>query len=154
MVLLALVPPPLPPPLLPAHAQTQRRARLPCCPCRRRRSWHAQTHLCRRRRCRFVNPVQEYVSSSEGQWVFWASWALALVMIIALSCSTRLRRRHPYNLIALFVFTAVMSVLVGAVCAYGNVQVRGGLPCLWQRCHNMLRYQCGAGLLAAIACLF
>ncbi|GAB4823952.1 hypothetical protein N2152v2_010998 [Parachlorella kessleri] len=71
----------------------------------------------------FVKPVKHYVSGSQGQWVFWAAWALALVAIIALSCSTTLRRRHPYNLLALFGFTAVMSVLVGAVCAYGDVQI-------------------------------
>lgn len=44
-------------------------------------------------------------------------------MIIALACSTTLRRRWPYNMLALFGFTAVMSVLVGSICAYGDVQV-------------------------------
>ena len=48
---------------------------------------------------------------------------LTFVMLIALMCSNTLRRRHPWNLVALFCFTAVMSVLVGAICAYGDVQV-------------------------------
>jgi FtsH-binding integral membrane protein len=45
------------------------------------------------------------------------------VALIALTCSTTLRRKHPWNLVALFVFTAIESVLVGMICAYWQTSV-------------------------------
>lgn len=71
----------------------------------------------------FVKPLKRYVASSEGNWVFYLAWALSFVMLIALSCSTQLRKRHPWNVVALGAFTLVMSVLVGSICAYWDVQV-------------------------------
>jgi FtsH-binding integral membrane protein len=59
----------------------------------------------------FVTPVNEYVAGvkvcspvrgggeqcwrlpAEGQWVFWTSWALTLATMIALACSTSIRRK-------------------------------------------------------------
>jgi hypothetical protein len=45
------------------------------------------------------------------------------VMLIGLTCSTRIRRKHPWNLVALFAFTLVESVLVGTICAYWQSSV-------------------------------
>lgn len=43
--------------------------------------------------------------------------------MIAIMCSKTLRRKHPWNLLALVVFTLVMSVLVGTICAYWQTSV-------------------------------
>lgn len=93
----------------------------------------------------FVNPVKEYVAGStvpctpepnvflrsdgtcykvgDGRWVFYTSWALSLVTLIALMCSTTLRRRVPWNYLAMFWFTIVMSVQVGCIVAYWDLSV-------------------------------
>jgi FtsH-binding integral membrane protein len=97
----------------------------------------------------FVNPVKEYVAGStvpcsyagasskpvyvrndgtcyqigDGRWVFYTSWALTLVTLIALMCSTTLRRRTPWNYLAMFWFTIVMSVQVGCIVAYWDLSV-------------------------------
>lgn len=38
-------------------------------------------------------------------------------------CSTSLRRKHPWNILALIAFTVVESVLVGCICSYWDVGV-------------------------------
>ena len=55
--------------------------------------------------------------------MFYASWALTLVTLIALMCSQTLRRKHPWNYISMIVFTGVMSVQVGCICAWWSLSV-------------------------------
>ena len=45
------------------------------------------------------------------------------VVLISLMCSNTLRRKHPWNLLALLAFTLVESVLVGVICSYWDVGV-------------------------------
>jgi len=89
----------------------------------------------------FVEPVNEYIAgpkicrtlsdgtescyrgAAEGAWVFYTSWALTIVALIALMCFTTLRRKHPWNYIAMFGFTFVMSVQVGCICAFWELDV-------------------------------
>ncbi|KAH7617401.1 putative Protein lifeguard 1 [Nannochloris sp. 'desiccata'] len=89
----------------------------------------------------FVKPVNEYIAGPKycrtlldgtetcyrgeaaGRWVFYTSWALTLVALIALMCSSTLRRKHPWNYVAMFGFTFVMSVQVGCICAYWELAV-------------------------------
>lgn len=93
----------------------------------------------------FVRPVKEYVAGytvpctpepnvflrsdgtcykvGDGRWVFYTSWALSLVTLIALMCSNTLRRRVPWNYMAMFWFTIVMSVQVGCIVAYWDLSV-------------------------------
>jgi len=89
----------------------------------------------------FVEPVNEYIAgvkflcrqsdgtigtcreSPAGAWVFYVSWGLTLVMLIALMCSTSLRRKHPWNYLAMFAFTTVMSVQVGCIVAWWSLDV-------------------------------
>jgi FtsH-binding integral membrane protein len=98
----------------------------------------------------FVDPVREYVAGydvpcssalnpdsktvyqrsdgscfvyGDGRWLFYTSWALTFVSLIALSCSSALRRRVPWNYITLAWFTGVMSIQVGCICAYWNLSV-------------------------------
>mmetsp|Transcript_1041 Transcript_1041/g.2170 ORF Transcript_1041/g.2170 Transcript_1041/m.2170 type:complete len:335 (-) Transcript_1041:29-1033(-) len=93
----------------------------------------------------FVQPVKEYVAGKtvpcsaapnvflrndgtcyqvgDGRWVFYTSWALTLVTLIALMCSTTLRRKFPYNYLAMSWFTFVMSVQVGCIVAFWDLSV-------------------------------
>lgn len=59
----------------------------------------------------------------DGRWLFWMSWGLTFVSLIALSCFGGLRRRVPWNYLALGFFTAVMSLQVGCIVAYWNLSV-------------------------------
>ncbi|PRW59235.1 lifeguard 1 [Chlorella sorokiniana] len=72
----------------------------------------------------FVQPLRDYVRpGGPGQWVFIVAWVLSLVALIAIMCSSTLRRKHPYNIMALFAFTCIMAVLVGTICSYWDVAV-------------------------------
>lgn len=48
------------------------------------------------------------------------------VILIGLMCSTKLRRTHPWNLVALAAFTLVESALVGMICSYWDASVSPG----------------------------
>jgi FtsH-binding integral membrane protein len=96
----------------------------------------------------FIDPLREYVAGKtvpcsasiggsptyvkddgtcyqygDGRWLFYTSWALSLVSLVALMCSTTLRRRVPWNYFAMAWFTIVMSVQVGCIVAYWNLSV-------------------------------
>jgi FtsH-binding integral membrane protein len=96
----------------------------------------------------FIDPLREYVAGKtvpctselgrtniyvrndgtcyvygDGRWLFYTSWALSLVSLIALMCSTTLRRRVPYNYLAMGWFTFVMSIQVGCIVAYWDLSV-------------------------------
>ncbi|PSC75383.1 lifeguard 1 [Micractinium conductrix] len=72
----------------------------------------------------FVQPVKDYVRpGGPGQWLFIVVWIAALVILIGLMCSTKLRRTHPWNLVALAAFTLVESALVGMICSYWDASV-------------------------------
>ncbi len=51
------------------------------------------------------------------------AFGVSIALIIALSCSEDLRRRHPYNLLALAAFTVCEAVLVGTVSAAYDTNV-------------------------------
>lgn len=73
------------------------------------------------------------------------------VALIAIMCSSTLRRKHPYNILALFAFTCIMSVLVGTICrqVWEHVQAGNQQPVPktfgWGACSLG---QCGARLVA------
>jgi hypothetical protein len=67
--------------------------------------------------------VQEYVVGN--YWVTFTSWALAFVMIIVLSCSTRVRRKYPYNYVFLILFTLVFGVMAACITARYDVREVG-----------------------------
>jgi FtsH-binding integral membrane protein len=68
----------------------------------------------------FCEPVQTWFSASQNQWLLWVIVALTFVIIIVLACCDGVRRQHPLNLIILFVFTILESVLLGAISATYN----------------------------------
>jgi protein lifeguard len=59
--------------------------------------------------------LQDFVL--RNYWVTIASWVAALAMIIVLSCSTRARRKYPYNYLFLGLFTIVFSVMAASITA-------------------------------------
>jgi hypothetical protein len=68
-------------------------------------------------------PLQDYVTTN--QWVFWASWITAFGLIITMSCSNRVRRKFPLNMIFLVIFTLVFSVVAATTTARYHVRAIG-----------------------------
>ena len=67
----------------------------------------------------FYEPVRTYVRAST--WMFAVSWAVGFGTMIGLVCCCHnLIRKHPANLVILFVFTAAMSFMVATVAAFYN----------------------------------
>lgn len=64
--------------------------------------------------------MQSYVRVN--QWVFWTAWALAIAMILVLSCVEKARRVFPTNMILLGAFTCVQAFLVGTLTAFYNIE--------------------------------
>ena len=64
----------------------------------------------------YVEPLKGYIRTNA--WPFYMSWALSFGVLIALSCSDKIRRVHPYNIIALGVFTLVFSFQIAAITSY------------------------------------
>ena len=64
----------------------------------------------------YLEPLKLYVR--QNAWPFYASWALSFGTLIALSCSEKVRRVHPYNITALGVFTLVFSFQIAAITSY------------------------------------
>lgn len=64
----------------------------------------------------YFQPLKLYVR--QNAWPFYMSWALSAGILIALSCSEKVRRVHPYNICALGAFTLVFSFQVAAITSY------------------------------------
>jgi FtsH-binding integral membrane protein len=64
--------------------------------------------------------LQLYVRSN--QWVFWTAWALAIGLLLVISCVEKARRSFPTNMLLLGAFTAVQAFLVGTLSAYYNIE--------------------------------
>jgi FtsH-binding integral membrane protein len=64
--------------------------------------------------------LQLYVR--RNQWVFWTAWALAIGLLLVISCVEKARRSFPTNMLLLGVFTAVQAFLVGTLSAYYNIE--------------------------------
>ncbi|XP_036401791.1 protein lifeguard 3-like [Megalops cyprinoides] len=64
----------------------------------------------------FVKPVKGFVRENPG--VYWASFAVYLVTHIVLVCCKGPRRRFPWNIILLAIFTLAMSYMTGTISSY------------------------------------
>lgn len=53
--------------------------------------------------------------AATNSWFQMASFAVAFVILIAITCMDRLRRKHPYNLIVLFLFTIAESLMLATI---------------------------------------
>ncbi|KAF8056842.1 speA [Scenedesmus sp. PABB004] len=56
-------------------------------------------------------------------WTFWVAFAASLVLVGVLSCVEAARRAHPWNLVALFAFTACEGVLVATISSMYDTDV-------------------------------
>jgi len=66
----------------------------------------------------FQPDIRTYVKSSNGQWLYFTSYVVFLVVYLALVCSKRAARRFPLNMILLGVLTLSMSYMMGMISAY------------------------------------
>ncbi|XP_075055234.1 protein lifeguard 2-like [Mixophyes fleayi] len=68
----------------------------------------------------FCDPVKEYVQANPG-W-YWASYAVFFTTYLVLACCSGPRRRFPWNLILLGVFTLSMAYVTGMLSSYYNTK--------------------------------
>lgn len=69
-------------------------------------------------------PTKMYVFANP--WIFWTSFTVSFVTMLAMGLSEKLRRQWPTNIVLLGVFTLCESVLVGTIAAMYAPQVRAG----------------------------
>lgn len=64
----------------------------------------------------FVQPVRGFVQANPA--IYWASYAVYFITHIVLVCCKGPRRKFPWNVILLFVFTLAMSYMTGSIASY------------------------------------
>ncbi|XP_030614020.1 protein lifeguard 3-like isoform X1 [Archocentrus centrarchus] len=64
----------------------------------------------------FVDPVRMFVIQYPG--IYWASFVVYFVVYCILICCKEPRRRFPWNLVLLGVFTLALSYMAGAISSY------------------------------------
>ncbi|KAF6362306.1 transmembrane BAX inhibitor motif containing 1 [Rhinolophus ferrumequinum] len=64
----------------------------------------------------FVHPVGEFVRRNQA--IYYASYAVFLVTYLTLACCEGPRRRFPWNIILLTVFTLAMGYMTGAISSF------------------------------------
>ncbi|XP_062314698.1 protein lifeguard 2-like [Osmerus eperlanus] len=68
----------------------------------------------------FCDPVKTYVQSNPG-W-YWASYAVFFVTYLTLSCCSAPRRKFPWNLILLAIFTLALAYMTGMLSSFYNTK--------------------------------
>lgn len=68
----------------------------------------------------FVEEVKRFVLVN--YWTYLVSYAVFFVSVCVISCCGNLRRRHPWNLVALSVLTLSMSYMVGMVASFHETE--------------------------------
>ncbi|KAM4571621.1 protein lifeguard 2-like [Fundulus diaphanus] len=68
----------------------------------------------------FCDPVKDYIQTNPG-W-YWASYVVFFVTYLTLSCCSVPRRRFPWNLILLAVFTLSLSYMTGMLSSFYNTK--------------------------------
>ena len=74
---------------------------------------------------KFVGNQRESYDADKSSMIFismWVCFAVFLVIEIVLVCCDSVRRKHPLNIILLFVFTLAMSGFVGCVTLYYSIE--------------------------------
>lgn len=64
----------------------------------------------------FVEPVSDFVQKNPA--LYWASYAVYFITHIVLVCCQGPRRRHPWNLILLSIFTLALSYMTGTISSF------------------------------------
>ncbi|CAF0779968.1 unnamed protein product [Rotaria sordida] len=70
----------------------------------------------------FTPPIREYVQSTNGRWLYFASYGVFLVTYFVLICSRRAARRFPLNLILLGILTLAMGYMMGTISAFYKIE--------------------------------
>ncbi|XP_023687096.1 protein lifeguard 2-like isoform X2 [Paramormyrops kingsleyae] len=68
----------------------------------------------------YCEPVKTYIQANPG-W-HWASYVVFCVTFISLSCCATLRRRFPWNLILLAIFTLSLAYMTAMMSSYYNTR--------------------------------
>ncbi|PWA33681.1 hypothetical protein CCH79_00007638, partial [Gambusia affinis] len=68
----------------------------------------------------FVHQVRSFVI--KYVWTYFLSYGVFLASVLAITCCGNLRRRHPWNLVALSVLTLSMSYMVGTIASFHETQ--------------------------------
>ncbi|KAG7242100.1 hypothetical protein INR49_024146 [Caranx melampygus] len=68
----------------------------------------------------FVEEVKRFVLVN--YWTYLVSYAVFLVSVCVITCCGNLRRRHPWNLVALSVLTLSMSYMVGMIASFHETE--------------------------------
>ncbi|XP_069020517.1 protein lifeguard 3-like [Embiotoca jacksoni] len=64
----------------------------------------------------FVDPVRDFVQRNQA--VYWASYAVYIVTHLVLVCCTGPRRKFPWNVILLLIFTLALSYMTGSISSF------------------------------------
>ncbi|XP_077391737.1 protein lifeguard 3-like [Festucalex cinctus] len=64
----------------------------------------------------FVEEVKTFVQRNQA--IYWASYAVYFITHIVLACCKGPRRKHPWNLILLAIFTLALSYMTGSISSY------------------------------------
>lgn len=64
----------------------------------------------------FVQPVKSFVRRNQA--VYWASYAVYIITHLVLVCCKGPRRKFPWNVILLLIFTLALSYMTGSVSSY------------------------------------
>ncbi|XP_072558357.1 protein lifeguard 2-like isoform X1 [Paramormyrops kingsleyae] len=68
----------------------------------------------------FCEPVKIYIHANPG-W-YWASYVLFFITYLTLSCCAEPRRRFPWNLLLLVIFTLCLSYMTGMLSSFYNTK--------------------------------
>uniref|UniRef100_UPI00358E294D protein lifeguard 2-like isoform X1 n=1 Tax=Myxine glutinosa TaxID=7769 RepID=UPI00358E294D len=68
----------------------------------------------------YCNTVQMFVKSSPA--MYWSSYAVFVTTYLILCCCTSLRRKFPYNIILLILYTLALSYLAGVIASFYTTQ--------------------------------
>ncbi|KAM3614175.1 uncharacterized protein V6R79_011112 [Siganus canaliculatus] len=68
----------------------------------------------------FVGEVKAFVMVNT--WTYFVSYAIFFASVCAISCCGELRRRHPWNLVALSILTLSMSYMVGMIASFHETE--------------------------------
>ncbi|XP_070535970.1 protein lifeguard 2-like [Ptychodera flava] len=64
----------------------------------------------------FCEPVNQFVVQQPA--IYWSSYGVFIVSLIALSCCNEMRRKFPTNIIMLALFTLALSYMVGTISSF------------------------------------
>ncbi|KAM9309267.1 glutamate receptor, ionotropic, N-methyl D-aspartate-associated protein 1b (glutamate binding) [Pholidichthys leucotaenia] len=68
----------------------------------------------------FVDQAKQFVIAN--RWTYLASYGVFFVSVCVISCCGNIRRRHPWNLVALSILTLSLSYMVGMIASFHQTE--------------------------------